>query len=69
MNLQPSPLAFLIFMLARRISRQQVIVIGYLKAEKRMPRERLKGRTLRLSDAGRALLARKALGFRVANNE
>jgi len=33
MSLNPSPLAFLIFMLAGWISRQQMIVIEYLKAE------------------------------------
>ncbi len=40
--------------------RHQVIVIEYLQAENSMLQERLRGRRLRLSDAERALLARKA---------
>ena len=60
---KPSPLAFLVFMVAGWVSRQQVIVIEYLKAENRMLRERLKGRSLRLNDRERALLARKAFGI------
>ena len=63
MNLKPSPLAFIVFLLAGWISRQQLIVIEYLKAENRMLRERLKGRSLRFSDKERALLARKAFGI------
>jgi transposase InsO family protein len=51
------------FLIAGWISRQQLIVIEYLKAENRMLRERLKGRSLRFSDAERALLARKAFGI------
>jgi transposase InsO family protein len=62
-NPKPSPLAFVIFLLAGWISRQQLIVIEYLKAENRMLRERLKGRPLRFSDKERALLARKAFGI------
>ena len=58
MNLKPSPLAFLVFLLAGWVSRQQLIVIECLKAENRMLRERLKGRSLRFSDRERALLAR-----------
>jgi len=50
--------------LARRwISRQQLIVVEYLKSENRMLRERVKGRSLRFSDQERALLARKAFGI------
>ncbi len=63
MTTKPSPLAFLVFLIAGWISRQQLIVIEYLKAENRMLRERLKGRSLRFSDAERALLARKAFGI------
>jgi transposase InsO family protein len=63
MNLKPSPLTFLVFLLAGWISRQQLIVIEYLKAENRMLRERLKRRSLRFSDRERALLARKAFGI------
>ena len=63
MNLKPSPLTFIVFLLAGWISRQQLIVIEYLKAENRMLRERLKGRSLRFSDRERALLARKAFGI------
>jgi hypothetical protein len=32
-NLKPSPLAFIVFLLAGWISRQQLIVVEYLKAE------------------------------------
>ncbi len=60
---QTSPVAFVVFLLAGWISRQQLIVIEYLKAENRMLRERLKGRSLRFSDRERALLARKAFGI------
>ena len=42
MNLRPSPLAFIVFLLAGWIGCQQVIVIEYLKAEKWMLRERVK---------------------------
>jgi hypothetical protein len=59
-TLKPSPLAFILFLFAGWISRQQLIVIEYLKTENRMLRERLNGRSLRLSDKERALLARKA---------
>jgi hypothetical protein len=62
-RLKPSPLAFIVFLLAGWISRQQLIVIEYLKAENRMLRDRLKGRSLRFSDRERALLARKAFGI------
>ena len=63
MRHKPSPIAFIVFLLAGWISRQQLIVIEYLKAENRMLRERLKGRSLRFSDLERALLARKAFGI------
>jgi hypothetical protein len=62
-KLKPSPVVFVVFLLAGWISRQQLIVIEYLKAENRMLRERLKGRSLRFSDRERALLARKAFGI------
>jgi hypothetical protein len=39
-----------VFLLAGWISRQQLIVVEYLKAENRMLRERLKGRSLRFMD-------------------
>jgi putative transposase len=60
---KPSPLAFLVFLVAGWISQQQVIVIEYLKAENRLLGERLSRRSLRFSDAERALLARKAFGI------
>ena len=63
MATKPSPLAFLVFLIAGWISRQQLIVIDYMKAENRLLRERLKGRSLRFSDAERTLLARKAFGI------
>ena len=41
MNLKPPPpLAFIVFLLAGWISRPQLVVIEYLKAENRMLRER-----------------------------
>jgi hypothetical protein len=60
---KPSPLAFIVFLLAGWISRQHLVVIEYLKAENCMLRERLKGRSLRFSDRERALLARRAFGI------
>jgi transposase InsO family protein len=51
-----------VFLVAGWISRQQLIVIEYLKAENRLLRKRLSGRSLRFSDSERALLARKAFG-------
>ena len=60
MTLKPSPLAFIVFLLAGWISRQQLVLIEYLKTENRMLRERLNGRPLRFSDRERALLARRA---------
>jgi transposase InsO family protein len=62
-TLKPTPVAFLIFLLAGWISRQQLVVIEYLKSENRMLRERLKGRSLRFTDRERALLARKTFGI------
>ena len=46
MTLKPTPVAFIVVLLAGWISRQQLIAIEYLKAENRMLRERLKGRSL-----------------------
>ena len=40
MNVKPSPLAFIVFLLAGWIGPRQLIVIEYLKAENRMVRER-----------------------------
>ena len=51
------------FLVARWISRQQLIAIEYLEAANRLLRERLSGRSLRFSDVERALLARKAFGI------
>jgi hypothetical protein len=62
-RLGASPLAFFVFLLAGWISRQQLILIEYLKAENRVLRKRLKGRSLRFSDRDRALVARKAFGI------
>ena len=63
MNLKPSPVAFILFLLAGWISPQQLVVIEYVNTENRMLRERLNGRSLRFSDKERALLARKAFGI------
>jgi hypothetical protein len=62
-TLKPSPLAFIVFLFAGWISRQQLIAIDYLKVENRMLRERLKGRSLRFTDRERTLLERKAFGI------
>ena len=62
-NQKPSPLTFIVFLVAGWISRQQLIAIEYSKAENRMLRERPRGRALRFSDRERALLARKAFGI------
>ena len=40
--------------------RQQLIVIEFLQGENRFLKERLHGKRIRFTDAGRALLARKA---------
>jgi putative transposase len=60
---KPSPLAFLVFLVAGWISRKQLIVVEYLMAENRLLCERFSGRSLSCSDAEFALLARKA--FRI----
>jgi putative transposase len=62
-NPKPSPFAFIVFLVAGWISRQQLVVIDYLKTENCLLRERLKGHSLRFSDRERALLARKAFGI------
>ena len=61
--MRPSPLAFIVFLLAGWISRQQLIAIEDLKVENRMLRERLNGPSLRFTDKERALVARKAFGI------
>jgi hypothetical protein len=52
-----------VFQLAGWISRQQLVVIEYLKSENHMLRERLKRRSVRFSDKERALQAHKAFGI------
>ena len=56
----PLPIHFLLFILVGWVSRQQQDVIEYLKAENTALREQLGGRRLRLTDAQRRRLARKA---------
>ncbi len=54
----------MVFSLAGRISRQQLIVIEHLESESRMLREWLKGRSPRISDRERAPRRAKALASR-----
>jgi hypothetical protein len=61
-NLKPSPLAFIVFLLAGWISRQQLIAIEYLKVENRMLRVRLNGRFAALLGQGACVAG--AQGFR-----
>jgi hypothetical protein len=56
----PSALAFLLMIFAGWVNRHQLNVIGFLQAENRLLKERLRGRRIRFTDAERALLARKA---------
>jgi hypothetical protein len=56
----PPLLAFLLMVVSGWVHRHQLMVIEFLKFENRMPRERLRGKGIRFTDAERALLARKA---------
>lgn len=56
----PLPIQFLLFLLVGWVSRQQLEVIEYLRAENLALREQLGRRRLRLTDAQRRRLARKA---------
>lgn len=53
-------LSFLLLMVSGWVHRHQLIVIEFLQAENRLLQERLRGRRIRVTDAERALLARKA---------
>ena len=53
-------LSFLLMIAAGWVHRHQLIVIDFLQAENRLPKDRLRGRRIRFTDAERALLARKA---------
>ena len=56
----PLPIQFLLFILVGWVSRQQLDVIEYLRAENRALLEQLGGKRLRFTDAQRRRLARKA---------
>src|SRR4030095_4764148 len=53
-------LSFLLMMMSGWVHRHQLIVIEFLQAENRLPKDRLGGRRIRFTYAERALLARKA---------
>ena len=56
----PPLFSFLLMIAAGWVHRHQLIVIEFLQAENRLLKDRLSGKRIRLSDAERALLARKA---------
>ena len=56
----PSALVFLLMIFAGQVNWQQLITIDVLKAENQMVKGRLRGKRIRLTDAERTLLARKA---------
>src|SRR5688572_25289291 len=56
----PLPIQFLLFTLVGWVSRQQLDLIEYLRAENQALREQLGGKRLRFTDAQRRRLARKA---------
>jgi putative transposase len=56
----PLPIQFLLFTLVGWVSRQQLDLIEYLRAENRALREQLGAKRLRFTDAQRRRLARKA---------
>src|ERR1700752_1514229 len=58
--MMPLPIQFLLFILVGWVSRQQLDVIEYLRAENRALLEQLGGKRLRFTDAQRRRLARKA---------
>src|SRR5215471_15502563 len=60
MGSMPPLLNFLLMVVSGWVHRQQLIVIEFLQAENRLPKERLHGKRIRFTDAERALLTRKA---------
>src|SRR4029077_15996302 len=56
----PPLLTFLLVVVSGWVHRHQLIVIEFLQAENRLLKERLRGKRIRFTDEGRALLARKA---------
>jgi len=56
----PPLLTFLLMVVSGWVRRHQLIIIGFLQAENRMLKERLRAKRIRFTDAERALLARKA---------
>src|SRR5437588_12795535 len=53
-------LSFLLMALSGWVHQHQLIVIEFLQTENRLLKDRLRGKRIRLTDAERALLARKA---------
>jgi hypothetical protein len=60
MGTVPLLLTFLLMVVSGWVHRHQLIVIEYLQAENRLLKERLRGKSIRFTNAERALLARKA---------
>jgi hypothetical protein len=58
--MMPLPIQFLLFILVGWVHRQQQDVIEYLRAENRVLLEQLEGKRLRITDAQRCRLARRA---------
>lgn len=56
----PPLLTFLLAVVSGWVHRRQLFVIDFLPAENRMLKNRLRGKRIRFTDAGRAVLARKA---------
>jgi len=52
--------SLLLMMVSGWVHRHQLLVIEFLQVENRRLKERLRGKRIRLTDAERALLARKA---------
>ena len=55
----PPLLAYLLMIVSGWVQRRQLIVIEFLQAENRILKARLSGKRIRVTDAERALLARK----------
>src|ERR1700681_1916615 len=56
----PPLLSFLLMVVSGWVHRRQLIVIEFLQAENRLLREKLGSKRIRVTDAERALLARRA---------
>jgi hypothetical protein len=60
MGAVPPLVTFLLALVSGWVHRQQLIVIEFLQAAKRMLKDRLCGKRIRFTDVENALLARKA---------